>query len=192
MQSKKIHPVKSGWDLNTLVKGICMKKEFLETGKIVGTHGIKGMVRINPWADDGDFLCRFKRLFIGNAKKEIKVSDIRPAGRVVIAKLDGIDSVEAAERLRDSTVYIKRDDVDLPPDRYFVSEIIGSKVYNAKDDSLLGTLSNVSETGANDVWHIEKGGKEYLVPAIDEVIALVDIENDTIKINVMEGIFDED
>ena len=169
-----------------------MKKEFLETGKIVGTHGIRGMVRINPWADDGDFLCQFKRLFIGNAKKEIRVSDIRPNGRVVIAKLDGVDSVEAAERLRDSTVYIKRDDVNLLPERYFVSEIIGSKVYNAKDDSLLGTLSDVSETGANDVWHIEKGGKEYLVPAIDEVIALVDIENDTIKINVMEGIFDED
>lgn len=168
-----------------------MRKEFLEAGKIVGTHGIRGMVRIQPWSDDCEFLCGFKRFFIGNAKLETAVTDVRPNGRVVIAKLDGVDSVEAAERLRESIVFIKRDDTDIPEGRYFVSEIIGCKVFDAKTDKLLGILSDVSQTGANDVWHIESDGKEYLVPAIDDVIVSVDIESDIVKINVLEGIFDE-
>ena len=169
-----------------------MKKQFLEIGKIVGTHGVKGMVRIQPWSDDGAFLAKFKSFYLDNGSSEIKAVKVIPHGNVVIAEIKNVSTVEDAEKLRGRVLYIKRDDAKLPKDRYFISEIIGSQVYDADTDALLGTLSDVSKTGANDVWHIENNGKEYLVPAIDGVIVNVDVDTDIIKIKPLKGIFDDE
>ncbi len=169
-----------------------MKKEFLEIGQFVGTHGVRGMVRIQPWSDDGKFLTNFKKFYLENGKTKIEMNKITPHGNVVIASVKGVDTIEAAERLRGQVLYIKRDDARLPADRYFISEIIGSSVYDADTNAPLGTLTDVSQTGANDVWHITKDGVEYLLPAIDDVIVSVDIDTDTVKIRPLKGIFDDE
>ena len=169
-----------------------MKKEFLEIGKFVGTHGVRGMVRIQPWSDDGEFLTQFKKFYLDNGLTKIEMSKITPHGNVVIAAVKGVDSIEEAEKLRERVLYIKRDDAKLPDGRYFISEIIGAQVFDADSDALLGTLADVSPTGANDVWHIKRGETEYLVPAIPDVIVNVDINNDVIKIRPLKGIFDDE
>ena len=169
-----------------------MKKDFLEVGKFVGTHGVRGMVRIQSWSDDGEFLTKFKNFYLDGGKTKIEMNKITPHGNVVIAAVKGIDSIEDAEKLRGQVLYIKRDDAHLPEGRYFVSEIIGAEVFDADTDTLLGTLSDVSPTGANDVWHIKSGEKEYLVPAIPDVIVNVDIDNDKIVIRPLKGIFDDE
>ena len=169
-----------------------MKKEFLEIGKFVGTHGVRGMVRIQAWSDNGEFLTRFKKFYLDGGKTKIEVSKITPHGNVVIAQIKGVDSIEDAEKLRNQVLYIKRDDARLPEGRYFVSEIIGAKVFDADTDALLGTLTDVSHTGANDVWHIKSDDKEYLVPSIPDVIVCVDINSDIIKIRPLKGIFDDE
>lgn len=169
-----------------------MKKDFLEIGKIVGTHGVRGMVRIQPWCDNGDFLTDFKYFYLEMGAEKLSVNKITPHGNVVIAAFDGIFTIESAEKLRNKILYIKRDDINLPEGRYFVSEIIGAKVFDNTTGKLLGILKDVTQTGANDVWHVENGGKEYLVPAIPDVIADVDINSDTVKINVLKGIFDDE
>lgn len=169
-----------------------MKKEFLEIGKIVGTHGVRGMVRIQPWSDDGEFLTHFKAFYLECGKTKIELNKITPHGNVVIAAIKGVDSIEDAENLRSKVLYIKRDDAKLPEGRYFVSEIIGASVFDADTDALLGILTEVSPTGANDVWHVKSGEKEYLVPAIPDVIVNVDINSDTIKIRPLKGIFDDE
>lgn len=169
-----------------------MKKEFLEIGKFVGTHGVHGMVRIQPWSDDGEFLTQFKKFYLDNGVTKIEMSKITPHGNVVIAAVKGVDSIEEAEKLREKVLYIKRDDAKLPDGRYFISEIIGAQVFDADSDALLGTLADVSPTGANDVWHIKRGETEYLVPAIPDVIVNVDINNDVIKIRPLKGIFDDE
>ncbi|MBQ8266950.1 MAG: 16S rRNA processing protein RimM [Clostridia bacterium] len=158
-----------------------MKKEFLEIGKFVGTHGVRGMVRIQPWSDNGAFIAQFKNFYLEDGKTKIEMSKITPHGNVVIAAVKGIDTIEDAEKLREKVLYIKRDDARLPEGRYFISEIIGAKVFDADTDTLLGTLADVSSTGANDVWHIKHDGKEYLVPAIPDVIVSVDINKDIVK-----------
>lgn len=169
-----------------------MKKKFLETGKIVGTHGIRGMVRIQPWSDSGEFLSSFDRFFLDDKGADsIAVKDIHPHGNVVIAKLEGVDSIEQAEQLRGKVIYLDRDDVDLPEGRYFIDDLVGCEVYSADGVILLGTLSDVSQTGANDVWHVTKDGKEYLVPAIEQVIVSVDIDAAKIVLDPMKGIFDD-
>ena len=169
-----------------------MKKEFLEIGKFVGTHGVRGMVRIQPWSDDGEFLTQFKKFYLDKGKTQIELNKITPHGNVVIAAVKGIDSIELAEGLRNQVLYIKRDDAHLPEGRYFVSEIIGAQVFDADSNQLLGTLSEVSPTGANDVWHIKSSDKEYLVPAIPDVIVNVDISADKVLIRPLKGIFDDE
>lgn len=169
-----------------------MKKEFLEIGKIVGTHGVHGMIRIQHWSDDGDFLTNFNKFYLQNGKTEIELNKITPHGNVVLAAVKGVNTIEDAEKLRGSVLYIKRDDAKLPKDRYFISEITGAKVFNAENDKFLGILTDVSSTGANDVWHIKNDGKEYLIPAIPDVIVKVDINSDLIKIKPLKGIFDDE
>jgi 16S rRNA processing protein RimM len=169
-----------------------MKKEFLETGKIVGTHGVRGMVRIQPWCDSADFLKNFKKFYLQGSMEEIVLKDVKPNGNVVIAAVSGVDSIEAAEKLRNKVILIKREDANLPEGRYFISELIGCAVFDADSGESLGTLTDVSETGANDVWHITRNEKEYLVPAIDQVIVSVDIEQEKIVLRPLKGIFDDE
>ena len=168
-----------------------MKKEFLEAGKIVGTHGVRGMVRIDPWADSCDFLKQFKTLYIKGGNETLNILSISAHGRIAIAKIKGIETIEEAESLRNETLFIKRDDASLPEGRYFVDELIACEVFDADTKELLGVITDVSKTGANDVWHIEKNGTEYLVPAIDSVIVSVDVENEKAVIRPLKGIFDD-
>jgi len=167
-----------------------MKKEFLEIGKVVGTHGIKGALRIQPWSDDADFLSNFKTLYLKD-KTPLKVVSAKPHGNVSVVILEGTESIEDAEKLRGKILLCKRNDANIPEGRYFVDEIISCKVYDYKTGALLGVLTDVSKTGANDVWHIENNGKEYLVPAIESVIVSVDIDEEKVVISPMGGIFDE-
>ena len=165
-------------------------KQFLETGKIVGTHGIKGMVRVQPWSDSGEFLTRFDHFFLDDkGEKSLKAESVQPHGNVVLMRLCGVDSIESAEALRGKILYIDRDEVDLPEGRYFIDDLIGCAVYDADSSEELGTLADVSATGANDVWHIQKEGREYLVPAVDEVIVSVNINEKKIILRPIKGIF---
>ena len=149
------------------------------------------MLRVQPWSDSPSFLTQFRFFYTdetGSAKWEIE--QIQPHGNVVLMKIHGVDSIEEAERLRGKVLYLDRQDVSLPEGRYFIDDLIGCTVYRP-DGSLLGNLTDVSQTGANDVWHISRDGQEYLVPAIDEVIVSVDVETQKIILNPMKGIFDD-
>ena len=104
-----------------------MKKQFLDSGKIVGTHGIKGEVRIEPWADSPAFLCAFKTLYLDErGETAIRVKS-RPHKNITLCKIEGVDTIEAAERLRGKIVYINRDDVRLDEGVHFVQDLIGSE-----------------------------------------------------------------
>lgn len=170
-----------------------MLKKFLETGKIVGTHGVKGMVRVQPWSDSGDFLTQFKYFYLdSNGENRLKAETVRPHGNVVLISFKGVDSIESAESLRGKVLYLDRKDVKLPDGRYFIDDLVGCTVTDADSGEILGTLTDVSQTGANDVWHIKNNGKEYLVPAIDEVIVSVDTANSAVVIRPLKGIFDDE
>ena len=167
-------------------------KKYLESGQIVGTHGVRGMVRIQPWCDTPAFLCGFKKIYSDEGNTVWKVVKSQPHGNVVIAQLQGVDSIESAEKLRGKCVYICRDDVKLEKGQYFVEDIIGCEVFDIGTGENLGKITDVSPTGANDVWHIQRGGKEYLIPKIDSIVKTVDVENGRVEISVMKGLFDDE
>lgn len=168
-------------------------KKYIETGKIVGTHGIRGMVRVQPWSDSGEFLSHFKYFYLDEkGEKKLEVKSSKPHGNIVLMALKNVGTIEAAERLRNSVIYIDRKDVKLPEGRYFISDLLGCAVYDADSAELLGEITDISETGANDVWHITREGVEYLVPAIEDVIVSVEIEIGKIVIRPLKGIFDNE
>lgn len=170
-----------------------MKKEFLEAGKIVGTHGVMGMVRIQSWCDSNEFFCKFKTLYTSsNADNSLCVVSSKPHGNVVIAKIKGIDSIESAETLRNKIVYVKREQMKLEEGVYLIQDLIGCSVFDVENGNFLGKISDVSKTGANDVWHIERDGKEYLIPKIDDVVKNVDVDSEKILIKVLKGVFDDE
>ena len=168
-----------------------MKKQFLDSGKIVGTHGIKGEVRIEPWADSPAFLCAFKTLYLDErGETAIRVKS-RPHKNITLCKIEGVDTIEAAERLRGRIVYINRDDVHLDEGVDFVQDWIGSQVRDDDTDVFYGTLTDLLRTGANDVYEITRDGRQYLAPVIDEVVRAIDTENGVVRITPMKGIFDD-
>ena len=151
-------------------------KQFLEIGKIVATRGVRGEVRVQPWSDSPEFLCEFDMLYLDEGKKTIEIERSFVQKNVVVMKLKGIDTVEKAQEMRNSILYMDRDDVELPEGSYFVQDLIGLSVIDADNNEKIGVLSDVTETGANDVYHIKAEKKEYLIPAIPDVIEKVDIE----------------
>lgn len=166
-----------------------MKKEYLEAGKIVTTHGIRGEVKIMPYTDTPELLCEFDRLFIGKDKAEIYIDRARVAKNMVIAKIDGIDTVEAAEKYRNKVLFMHRDDLELDEDTYFIQDLIDMEVKDADSGFVYGKITDVLQNGANDVYVI-KGDREYLVPAIPDVVISTDIDSNIMLIRPLEGLFD--
>ena len=146
------------------------KKRYLEAGEIVGTHGVRGEVRVYPECDSPQVLEGLK-----------------------IVKLDGIDTVEAAAALRGTMLYLDRNDLKLPKDRYFICDLIGLSVVDDDSGEVYGECTDVSSTGANDVYHMRTvNGREVLIPAIPSVIRKVDIDGGEIRIFAMLGLFDDE
>lgn len=169
-----------------------MKKQFLDTGKIVGTHGIRGEVRIDPWCDSPEFLCAFKKLYLDeNGSSFISVKS-RPHKNIVLCKISGVDSIEEAERLRGKIVYLNRNDISLDDGINFVQDLIGLEVRDVDTAKAYGKITDVLRTGANDVYEITDNGKKYLAPVIDDVVKEIDVDSGFVLIRPMKGIFDDE
>ncbi len=166
-----------------------MKKQFLETGEIVTTHGIKGEVRVYPWCDSPDFLTGFKHIYLKKGDVQLKVQEARVHKNIVIMKLEGYDTVERAVALRGQTVYINRKDVRLEEGEYFVQDLIGIKVIDDATGEEYGVITEVSQTGANDVYTVKNGSMEYLIPAIPQVVIDTDTEREVMRIKPLDGLF---
>ncbi len=166
-----------------------MKKEYLEAGKIVTTHGVRGEVKIMPYTDTPELLCEFDRLFIGKDKAELYIERARVAKNMVIAKIEGVDTVEAAEKYRNKVLFMHRDDLELDEDTYFIQDLIDMEVQDADSGFIYGKITDVLQNGANDVYVI-KGDREYLVPAIPDVVISTDIDSNIMQIRPLDGLFD--
>lgn len=169
-----------------------MKKQFLETGRIVGTHGVRGEMRVEPWCDSPAFLAELPRLYWKDGEPLVFRS-MRVHKNIVILKAEGVDSIEQAESYRGRIIYLNRADVPLSENDYFVQDLLGCRVQDADSGRCYGTVSEVSATGANDVWHIsDEDGTVRLIPAIPDVLVSVDTDSGIIQIRPLPGLFDEE
>lgn len=159
------------------------KKQYLEAGQIVNTHGVRGEVKIKPWADSADFLKRFSRLFIDETP--VRVLHSRVHKDCLIATLEGIADVNAAVRLKNKVVYIDRDDAALPDGSYFIQDLLGADVVD-EDGNLLGQLEDVMELPASNVY-VVRGEREILIPAVPAFVRNTDVEQGVITVRLIEG-----
>lgn len=170
-----------------------MLKQFIETGKIVGTHGIRGEMRLEVWADSPQFLVGIKKLYLSpDGEKALDITAVRPHKNICILKAKGVESIEEAEKYRGKVVYLNRNDRPLEEGRCYIQDLLGCKVINAETGRELGEICEVTQTGANDVWHIKQGENEYLIPVIPDVVRSVEPENGIVKIIPLKGIFEDE
>ncbi len=159
-----------------------MIQQYLEAGTIVTTHGVHGEVKILPWADGPEFLTLFDRVYLQG--REYPVENARVQKTCVLMKLRGIDTVEAAQALRDQVVRVDRNDVELEEGTYFISDLIGLKVLC--EDEELGKVKEILTLPGNDVY-VVKGEHEYMIPGVKEFIKEIDPEAGIIRVKIIEG-----
>ena len=157
--------------------------EYLDCGQVVNTHGVRGEVRVVPWADSPDFLCRFKTLCLD--EKPVAVQSCRVHKGSVIVKFQGVDSIEGAMLLKGKTVYIRRADAKLPEGTFFIADVVGLDVLD-EDGKKLGTLKEVLSPSRQNVYVVE-GDREILIPAVPEFVLETNIEGGYIKVRLIEG-----
>ncbi len=153
-------------------------------GKIINTHGIKGELKVEPYTFDKKRFSKLKSVFIGNDLREFFIKKVRVNDFVYIT-FEGFEDINLVLNLKGSEIYIKDEDrLALKEDQYYVSDIIGKKVYDT-ENNYIGVLKDVLEYPANDIFIIESDDKRiYQIPAIKEFIKKID---STITIKLIEG-----
>lgn len=157
-------------------------------GKIVNIHGIKGEVKVYPYTDDMENLTKLKSVYFDKAMtKKYKVKLCRIQKNMLIVKLEGINSVEEAEKLRDTDIYIPKEEIE-EEDTFYIEDLIGMDVLE-ENENKIGVITYVFNTGANDVYEVETLDKQRIyLPAIKQVIKSVDVKNKKMYVEIMEGL----
>lgn len=168
-------------------------EDLLQVGIIASTHGVRGEVKVYPTTDDPRRFRRLKEVFLdtGKEKMNLEIEGVKFFKQFVILKFKGLDNINDIEKYRQKSLYVTRKNaVRLQRDEYFIADLIGLKVQD-EDGKELGTVKDVIETGANDVYEVEMAdGKSLLLPAIKQCILNVDVENGTMQVHVLEGLLD--
>ena len=158
-------------------------KQYVEAGKIVNTHGVTGEVKIEVWLDSPAFFKTFKRLFINGAEK--KILSAREHKQFIIARLEGVEDLNAAMALKGKTVEILRADARMKDGEFFVQDILGFTVVD-EDGHAVGKLVDAFETPAS-MLYVVRGESEHLIPAVREFILGIDAEKEEIRVHLIEG-----
>ena len=161
------------------------KSRFIDAGRIVNTHGVKGEVKIEVWLDSPAFLKKIRTVYVDGKAIPVRASGIQK--RFLLAALEGIDDVNAAMVLKGKTVQIAREDAGLAPGEYFLQDIIGTSVC-LEDGTPVGTLTDILERPASDIYVVtDTEGRGRLIPAVDEFIRHVDAEAGVVTVRLIEG-----
>ena len=164
----------------------------LRVGVITKSHGIKGEVKVYPTTDSPlrfDEITRVKVYIQNKYVTDLKIASVKHFKDIVILKFKGINDINEAEKYRGAELYIPREEgAALEEGEYYIADIIGIRVVS-DEGTELGTVRDVMETGANDVYVISMpDGRELLLPAIKQCILDTDIENDIMTVHVLDGL----
>lgn len=170
-----------------------MMENMLRVGVIASTHGVKGEVKVFPTTDDAGRFNDLKEVILDTGKEHIplEIEHVKFFKNMVILKFRGYDNINDIEKYKSKDLLVTRDQaVALGPDEYFITDLIGLDVVTDEGDEL-GTLKDVLETGANDVYIISmKDGRELMLPAIADCILHVDLEAGRMEVHILEGLMD--
>ena len=168
-------------------------EDLLRVGVIANTHGIRGEVKVFPTTDEKERFKDLKKviLYMGKEQKVLEIQSVRFFKNLVILKFKGIDNINDIEMYKGKDLLVTREDaVPLEEGEYFIADLLDLDVYSDEDEKI-GVLYDVMQTGANDVYVVKtEEGKEILLPAIDECILDIDLEESRMTVHIMEGLLD--
>ena len=157
-----------------------MKLQYIEAGEIVTTHGVRGEVKVLTWLDDPEMLCEFDRCRIDG--REVIMEQVRVQKTCNLVKLKGIDTMEAAQALRGKTIELYREDID--DEVIFAAELMGMEVQC--EGKTIGKIADVLDYPGNMVY-VVRGEREYMIPAVSAFVLDTDMENNLMRVRLIEG-----
>ncbi len=170
-----------------------MINEYLECGKIINTHGVIGEVKVESYCDSPYVLASLKKVYVkkGDAYEAVDVGRAFVSKNAAVMRLSCIEDMDAAQRMRDTVLYASREDIPLDDGAYFIADLIGLDVIDARSGRLYGRIHEVINRGASDIYVVKTKTGEVLFPAVDEFIESVDVER-AVYINPIEGMFEDE
>lgn len=168
-------------------------EDLLQVGAITSTHGVRGEVKVFPTTDDAKRFSKLKEVELETKEgtTTLHIKGVKYFKQFVILKFAEYDSLNDVESIKGRKLFVTRKNaVKLQKDEYFIADLIGLAVID-EEKQIEGTLTDVLQTGANDVYDITlSDGRNLLLPAIADCILKVDLENKVIKIHILEGLLD--
>lgn len=168
-------------------------EDLLRVGVITSTHGIKGEVKVFPTTDDINRFKTLKEVIINkeNKRDTLKITGVKFFKKMAILKFEGYDTINEIEVFKGTDIFVTRDNaVELEEGEFFIADLIGLSVITT-DGLEIGILSDVLQTGANDVYVIEgTDKKEILIPAIKECIININLKEKLMTVKLLEGLLD--
>ncbi|NPV92109.1 MAG: 16S rRNA processing protein RimM [Firmicutes bacterium] len=166
---------------------------MITIGQVTTSHGSRGELRVIPLTDFPDRFSRLKEVVVEhNGQRSVRrLESARPHKQFVILKLEGVEDPETAQRMRHALVQIPEEDLmPLPDGHYYIFQLIGLEVFTEAGE-YLGKIDNVFQTGSNDVYRVlSDTGKEFLIPALKQVVTVIDLEQRRMVIRPLEGLLD--
>ena len=167
-------------------------ENYLETGKIINTHGVNGQIKIEHWCDSANILANLKKIYFKLGEEFIPQTVIAASvfKRFVILKLNGIDTPEEALKLKNKIIYAERRDIPVAEGAYLICDLIGLDIFDINTGECYGKLTEITNGAASQLYEIElTNGRRSLIPAVREFIKRVDL-NSGIYIKPIEGLLD--
>ena len=169
-----------------------MKKEFLECGKIVGAHGVKGLMKVESWCDTPKVLAAQKRIFFAEkdgSYKEAKVISASVSGPVCLMSIEGYDNREYVQGMKNTVLYLKREDIPVKPGTVFLADLIGLDAIDIDSGEKLGTVKDITDAVSSRLYVIETDKGDVLIPDVKEFIKEIDTDKG-LFIKPIPGFFD--
>ena len=170
-------------------------EELFQVGVITTTHGVRGEVKVFPTTDDPARFKKLKQVILdtGTEQLELEITQVKFFKNLVILKFKDIDNINDVERYKGKSLFVTRENaVKCEKDEYFIADLIDMKVVT-EDGQEIGTIVDVLQTGANDVYVIKRDcKKDLLLPAIKECILKVDMARRIMEVFVMPGLDEEE
>ena len=169
------------------------RKEYLECAIIINTHGVRGDVKLESLCDSPEVLASLERVFVleGGKYREIEVKHASVFKQFVLATLDGVDDMDKAMAMKGTTLYAARDDFDLDEGDYFIADLIGLDVIDNVSGKKYGTLTDVINRGASDIYVIKTESGERMMPAVEEFVKRVDLD-EGVFVETIPGLLSDD
>jgi 16S rRNA processing protein RimM len=168
-----------------------MRKDYLECGIIVNTHGVRGEMKLQSLCDSPEVLASLERVFMKKGDKYIEKEITRASvfKQFVLFDLAGISDMDTALALKNTVVYADREDFELEEGDFFIADIIGCDVIDADNGKVYGKLSEIINRGASDIYVVKTEKGEAMIPAVDEFIDRVEV-GEAVYVRPISGMFD--